>query len=888
MSSKTETMSAIRRLSAGRGDREQREEDARALGKEAAGDRRVTRTLVHGCWDDDQEVRRVCKQTLRRQFQEMDSEGRELLLNVLLVDLAGDSDPPRQAVTLLSSIIDWVRNNRASEPHLFSTIVTEAERSRRGGSYPPRVRRALKDLYRSSPTDDSPTANVVENFNQQRSLNQLLSDTAPPTEVKSSLQLFGDVPLSETDFDVLLYHLVPIRNIRNESVMVQALRNLENWSKELPRDDKFDLTEAVEELNAYQRTDNEQLPGRLRNEIALSKVAVDVLGQEIDRLRDLPQYRQPIEHIIETLDGVTGVRDVIDVLVDVAREEEGPERQKAVQKLCSLLTGLDSDIKEYPAIRYRDRVQDVTNSETEVADSRIREVLQEIGEHGSAEEDTVYVAVEQLIRSQPDDLEERLMSLLADRSADDPVVEATLDAVSDEAILTATRPIVEFIRESPEGDIGGARDAIQSLEALGHDDAREQLEALVEDAPDPVDSMARDALVRSGYYQNVRAQETSSRAYDRAQESERRGEQRNRREKSRREDRKQYQRQEAKLRRQLLTADQILRDGLVEVLKRRIESLDTLVELYQENLRVERLVEEASTHHQKLGQYLRRLDLGTDVEEGIVEEFRGIERDISYLEQLIEDDKQRASALSDRIEEVDQELSSLKGIDDRDQDQQTQIDILDVERESLREIREGYRESSQNRDETLSNLRQRLERERANLEDASVAVSGSFTDIKSSISFAQQREQRIETLTNRRESEWERVLDAVEERESDLDVQLSTLQSTIDDLESTQRSLNETTKAIGDDKLAQQHLSQQSREDQEAFHRIEPRARGEARHQHETAVSQANFHKHHHEYLAFIRRYYESRLSSVESGRFEEEYAASIREIEADVEEYYE
>lgn len=888
MSSKTETMAAIRRLSAGRGDPEQREEDARVLGNEAAGDRRVTRALVQGCWDDDREVRRVCKQTLRRQFREMESGERQLVLNVLFVNLAGDSDPPRQVVTLLSSIVGWVRNHRASEPHLFSTIVTEAERSRRGGSYPPRIRNALKDLYRSTPTDDSPTANVVTNFNQQRSLNQLLSDTAPPEEVKSSLRLLGDVPLSETDFHVLLYHLVPLRNIKDQSVMVKALRNLEEWSEELPGDDKFDLTEAVEELDAYQRADNEQLPGRLRNEIALSKVAVDTLGQEIDRLRDLPQYRQSIEHIIETLDGITGVREVVDVLVDVAREEKGRERRKAVQTLCSVLTGLDGDIKEYPAIRYRDRVRDVIDSETEAADAKIQELLQEIGEHDSANEDTINVAVEELIRSQPADLEDRLMSLLSDRSADDPVVEATLDAVSDDAILAATDPIVESIHGFAEDDIDGARKAIQSLEALGHADARERLEMLVEDAPDPVDAMARDALIRSGYYQNVRVRETSSRARDREQASVQRGEKRERRERDRREKREQYKRQEAKLRRQLLTADQILRDGLVDVLKRRIDSLDTLVELYQENLRVERLVEEASTHHQKLGEYLHRLDLGTDVEEGLVEEFWAIEQVISYLERLIEDDERRASALDDRIEDIDRELSSLRTIEALDQDQQTQMDLLEVERESIREIRDGHQESARNREESLSNLRRRLEQKRTNLENASVAVSGSFTDIESAISFAQQREQRIETLINRRESEWEHVFEAVQERESDLDAQLSTLRNTIDDLESIQRSLDETTKDIGDDKLAQQHLSQRSREDQEAFRRIEPRARGEARHQHETAVSQANFYKHHREYLAFIRRYYESRLGTVETGRFEEQYADSIRDIETDVEEYYE
>lgn len=888
MSGKTVTSSAVRRLTAGRGDAARRKADAEALADVPSGDRRVTRALVLGLWDDDRDVRRICKRTLRRRFREMGSDDRRLLLEVLFVNLAGESDPPRQVVSFLSSIVGWVRKHRSCEPNLFSTIVTEAERSRRGGSYPPRVRNALKDLYRNSPTDDSPTADVVTSFNQQRSLNQLLSETAPPEEVKSSLRLLGEEPLSETDFDVLLYHLVPLRSSKDQSVMVTALRNLEEWSAELPGDDEFELTAAVEALDAYQRADREQLPGRLRNEIALSTAAVNVLGREIERLRDLPQYRQSIEHLIETIDGVTGVREVVDVLIDVAREEEGPERREAIRVLCSVLTGLDAEIDEHPGVRYRDRVRYVTDDEVEAADAEIRALLQEVGEHGSADEEAVSTAVDELVRSRPDDLADRLTSLLADRDPGDPVVDAALEAVSDEVILAATGPVVEVAEDAAGDDAAGALEAVGALETLGHDGAREQLSRLMEESSGPVGTAARDALVRSGYYQSVRARETGSRARDRALESERRGDQRERREEDRREERVEYKRREAALRRQLLSAGRTLRDGLVEVLDRRIGALDTLVELHQEDRRVQRLVEESPGYHQQLGGYLRRLDLGTDVEEGIAEEFQWIDRGVSYLERLTEADRRRASVLGERLDDVDEELSSLEAVDVPDRDQRTRTDLLNVERESIREIREGYRKSAREGEETVSNLQERLERKRTNLENASVAVSGSFTDIEGAIAFAQQREQRIGALTDRRESEWERVLDAVRERESELEARLSTLRSTVEELESIQRSIDETTKAIGDDRLAQQHLSQLSREDQKILGRIEPRARGAARHRHEVAVAQSDFHRHHREYLAFIRRYYESRLDAVKSGRFDDQYADSIRGIEADVEEYYE
>ncbi|WP_058364853.1 hypothetical protein [Haloparvum sedimenti] len=888
MSGASAVSSAVRRLSAGRGDAAQRNADAQTLADAPPGDRRVTRALVLGLWDDDRDVRRLCKRTLRRRFREMRADDRRLLLEVLFVNLAGASDPPRQAVSFLSAVVGWVRNHRSSEPHLFSAIVAEAERSRRGGSYPPRVRNALKDLYRSAPTDDSPTADVVTNFNQQRSLNQLLSETAPPEEVKSSLRLLGDGSLSETDFDVLLYHLVPLRNSKDQSVMMTALRNLKAWSAELPGDDEFALTEAVEALDAYQRADREQLPGRLRNEIALSEVAVEALGREVDRLRDLPQYRQSIEHVIETLDGVTGVRAVVDVLIDVAAEETGPERQEAVRALCSVLTGLDAEIEERPDVRYRDRVRYVTDDEVAATDAEIRALFQEIGEGGTADEATVSTAVAELIRSRPEDLAERLTTLLADREPDDPVVEAALDAVSDEVILAAADPVAEVAADAGESDPAGAREAVAALETLGHDEAREHLSQLMRDASNPLGSAARDALVRSGYYQTVRARETADRARARASESERRADQRERREADRREERVQYKRREAEFRRQLLSAGRTLRDGLIEVLERRIDSLDTLVELQQEDRRVQRLVEEAPSYHQQLGAYLRRLDLGTDVEAGIAEELAWIERNVAYLERLAEADDRRASALDDRLSEVDEELSSLEAIDAPDRDQRTRTELLEAERESLREICEGYRTDAREGEQTAADLRQRLERKRANLEDASVAVSGSFSDIEGAIAFAQQREQRIGALTDRRESEWERVLDAARERESDLEDRLSTLRSTVEELESIQRSIDGTTKAIGDDRLAQQHRSQQSREDQAVLGRIEPRARGAAQQRHDAAVAESEFHRHHEEYLAFIRRYYESRLDAVGSGRFADQYADSIREIEADVEEYYE
>lgn len=888
MSGEAAVPAAVRRLSSGRGDAARRKADAETLADVPSSDRRVTRALVLGLWDDDRDVRRICKRTLRRRFREMDADDRRLLLEVLFVTLAGESDPPRQAVSFLSSTVGWVRKHRSSDPHLFSAIVTEAERSRRGGSYPPRVRNALKDLYRNTPTDDSPTADVVRNFNHQRSLNQLLSETAPPEEVKSSLRLLGEEPLAATDFDVLLYHLVPLRNSKDQSVMMTALRNLQEWSAELPADDEFELTAAVETLTDYQRGDRDQLPGRLRNEIALSKVAVDALGREIERLGDLPQYRQSIGHLIETLDGVTGVRDVVDVLIDVAREAEGSERREAIRVLCSVLTGLDPEINEHPEVRYRDRVRSVTDDEVEAADAEIRALFQEIGEGPASDEAAVSTAVDGLVRSRPADLADRLTSLLADRDPDDPVVGAALEAVSDDAILGATDPIGEVAEDAAGTDAAGARKAVGTLEALGHDAARERLSGLMQEAPDPVGSEARDALVRSGYYQSVRARETAERARDRARESERRGDQRNRREEDRREERVEYKRREAALRRQLLSAGRTLTDGLVEVLERRIDALDTLVELQQEDRRVQRLVEEATGYHQQLAGYLRRLDLGTDVEAGIEEEFHWIDRGVSYLERLTEADGRRASALGDRLDDVNEELSALEAVDAPDRDQRTRMSLLDVERESLREIREGYRNSAREGAETVSDLRNRLDRKRTNLENASVAVSGSFTDIEGAIAFAQQREQRLDALTDRRESEWERVLEAVRERESELESRLSTLRSTVEDLESIQRSIDETTKAIGEDRLAQQHFSQLSREDQAVLGRIEPRARGEAHHRHEAAVAQSEFHRHHREYLALIRRYYESRLDAVASGRFDDQYADSIREIEADVEGYYE
>src|SRR6056297_3616388 len=154
-------LAAVRRLTAGRGDPEQRQRDAERLGECAADNRRAMRGLVQGLWDDDRETRRVCKTTLRKQFRSMDSSGRQLLVDDLLVNLAGDSDPPRQVVSLLSTLVGWIRNHRAEEPHLFSTILTEAERSRRGGSYPQRVRSALKDLYRETPSEESLTTAVV-------------------------------------------------------------------------------------------------------------------------------------------------------------------------------------------------------------------------------------------------------------------------------------------------------------------------------------------------------------------------------------------------------------------------------------------------------------------------------------------------------------------------------------------------------------------------------------------------------------------------------------------------------------------------------------------------------------------------------------------------------
>jgi len=888
MSTNTDRLAAIRRLSAEKGTVEQRKTDAEVLVKDGADTRRVIRALVQGLWDQDQSVRRTCKQTLRRHFEEIDSDGRKLIVDVLLIKLAGDPNPPRQVVSLFSTLVGWVRNNRSSHPNLFLTIVTEAERSRRGGSYSPRVRSALKDIYRNNPTDESPTGNLVSNFNQQRSVSQLLSDTAPPEEVKSSLRVLGEQPLAETDFDVLLYHLIPIRNIKDQSVMLKALRNLEAWSKELPGNDVFDLTDAVKELKAYQRADSDQLPGEVRNEIALSKVALDTLNQEAQRLRELPQYTQSLDYIIEILDGITGVQEVVDMLVEVARQDDGTQRQKAVQTLCAMLRGLDADKKAYPAAKYRDRIQHVTDDNTEAVDDKIRTLFQELGESNGIEAESVYAAVNELVRSKPPDLPDRLNSLLDGRDGSDPVVRAVLDAVSDEAILAASNPIRNAIQQFDNRNTTAVQDAIHTVEELGDDDARSQLMDLMEDSEPQVADMARDALIRSGYYQNVRAKETIDRAGEFAEESEERKKTRTRLETERVEALDSYKRLEGTLRKQLLTADTILKEGLVDIINGRLDSLDTLIDLHEENLRVEHLVDTAGSHHQSLQQHLRRLTIGADVEEGILEEFRSIEQDLAYLEELVDSDSERASSLSDHLDEVNQELSSLKALDSLDEEQETRKMLLEYDRESIREISEGYKESAQTCRKTVSDYRQRLERKRDTFENTSVNVSQPLTDIESAISYAQTRERRIESLTEQRDAEWEQILRAVENRESELTEHLASLRQIIEELESIQRSIDETTKEIGDNLLAQQHLSQQSREDQEAYHNIDRRARGHAQKRNKDAVEQSNFYKHHREYQAFVREYYEFRLNEVESGRFNNQYADSLREIQTKVEEYYE
>jgi len=66
-------LGAIRRVSAGHGDVEQRVQDAETLGTLDTTDRRVLRALVQGLWDEDPDVRSACETALRTQFRATDA-----------------------------------------------------------------------------------------------------------------------------------------------------------------------------------------------------------------------------------------------------------------------------------------------------------------------------------------------------------------------------------------------------------------------------------------------------------------------------------------------------------------------------------------------------------------------------------------------------------------------------------------------------------------------------------------------------------------------------------------------------------------------------------------------------------------------------------------------
>lgn len=869
---------ALRRLTAGRGDADRRAADATALGEDGDGSRRVVRALVQALWDDEAVVREAAESALERQFRSTDEAGRRTLVNVLFVTLAGDADPPRAVTSFLFRLVGWVRNNRTTEPDLFATVLTEAERAREGGSYSQPVSRALKQLYNAGTNDESRSTELLGSFNRRRALDQLRSETAPPGEVEYALRLLGDRPVGEASLEVLLYHLLPLRIAHDYQVMNKAVGNLKGWSRELPQSDRFELANAVEEVRAFRRGDREALPGRLRNEIALGEVGVDVLVTELDRLSDLAQYERVVAPILDALSGVYGVRDRADAIAAVAAEEDGRRRSRAIDVLAGLLTGLDADVDHN-----RDRIRAGYDDDVAETDDRIRELFAELATAETLPETDLRRVVRELVRSRPEDATDRIAELIDGRPADDPVVETVLDTVASESILDGTAPIVRLFERLADEDPEGALRAAETLKALGHDEARRALEDAMSARADPVADGAREALVTGGFYERVRAVETRSRSTDLAARSESAETDRVDAEADRREARSEYKRLEERLREEVFEADQALRRGLADVIEERIDSLDTLVELHVADRRVERLLETARSQHDELGRYVGRIVLDEDVREGIREEFETIERDLTYLERLSTGDGDRAAEIDERLEALDD-----GGQAEFDGDNEHAAALRERERESLRQLRDRYRTAADERSARVSELRSAFERERRRFDAASVDDVATVTSVQDAIDAVERRSSEVESLVRRREREWERVTAAVERRDESVSEALASLEDTVGELERAQRRIDDLTREISDKRLEQQHSSQRSRDEKETYGEIEPRARGDARHRHEVATDRASFYEHRQVYEAFIRRYYETQLDLVRDRDFRDRHADQLARIRKELSDHME
>jgi hypothetical protein len=879
---------AIQRLAAESGDPEARKSAAKRLGQSDLTRRTELRALVQGLWDDDASVRSACESAIQAQFQSGGPETRSLIIDILFMQFAGTPNPPQEAVTLLFRVVTWARQHSTAEPNLFAAVLSEAERARKGGCYARSVRRVLKSIYQESSGEASRSDELLDQFSRRRAVEQLRSETAPPDEVEGALRRLGDQSIEETDLDVLLYNVIPLKISHNYQVMNRALENFQEWTAELPAEDNFDLTSAVEELKAYRRGQRETLPGRLRNEMALSEVAVEALVDEIDRYRTLARYERLLAPVIDILDGIDGVRENVETVSEVAVKESGDARTRAIKLLCSLLTGLDDTDSSYNESRIR-RTYDQT---TEVADRQIRETFEQLVTDASASETELKDAVRAYVRSRPDNLNDRLERFLAGRPADDPIVEATIQIVADEAVLTATAPVVDLFERLQADNPRGAIPVAETLEAMGHDAARRALQTAMEDAPEVVAEQARESLIKAGYYEQVRASDIRGRSESLAEESETTEQKKEKRKQERREVRREYKRVETDLRQQVYEGDQILRRGLVNVLERRIDGMDTLADLYLEDRRVEQLIDSGSSLHSELGAYLRRMSIGGDIKNGIEEEIATIEQDLEYLESLVKGDGDRASTIETKLRELDQGDSPETidsdelGVEADDAERQLQAELRSMERKSLQGLRDGYRSAADDRRDRIQSLRTQFEQKRSQFQSISASGHQVVTDIQSAIDLAETRANRIKKLTAKRQREWSRVIDEVERRNQELGAHIEKMKDTIRTLESKQRRIDDLTEQIGEARVRQQHLGQRSHEDRDAYEEFEPLARGEARHQARTANEREEFFKHRHIYSSFIRRYYEMQLDAVSHERFKQEHGELLAEIREEVEQY--
>ena len=346
----------------------------------------------------------------------------------------------------------------------------------------------------------------------------LISHATPKSTMLAILESIRRRLVTETDLDLIGYHLRPLLESFDSDIILSAVTNIQHWGRQLSTNEN---TDDLNDLDRFRDDDIGVLPRSLANLLGINCLLVEPIICWLPSVSDDTRYPGVVEAIFRALDSLCGIRCYAEKLCPFILDTTlTPKAYIAgIDLLANMLTGL---VEYQPASELgviTDGYRRIFLAEQELlVDKQIRQTLEVLGRRGTLPNEIRQYAFKRLLESRPPNLLDLLREPIDNVVHDDPIIQAKLSATAVLRVLDFTDVIQQLWKTFPI-DHQFHSQLINVLSYLGHRDIVNILLQPAFDTPNlEIRHLARETLQNAGYDMEIGREESRRLLNDLSQE----------------------------------------------------------------------------------------------------------------------------------------------------------------------------------------------------------------------------------------------------------------------------------------------------------------------------------------------------------------------------------